>query len=315
MGRRLKFHSVSVIYFDMVRRCESIREAARRLNVASSAVNRQILKLEDDFGAPLFDRLSSGLKLTPAGELFARHVGVVLLDVERLRSELEAMEGIRSGHVELVTVETLAVDLLPTVIQQMNDRYPRVSIGVSVAGSEAIPDALVAGKADLGLAFALPKHDELQQLALGHFRLGAIVSPTHPLAIKESVKFSACADYDLILSKPDISIRHRIAPLLKSANISKRARLESSSLELAKQMVLRGTGIAFQTIFGIESQTKTGQLRMLPLIDNGGVFCDLGLYMRSGRYIPGAVDAFARLLTDEILLRERREETSLLTAR
>jgi Bacterial regulatory helix-turn-helix protein, lysR family len=42
MARRLKFHSVAVTYFDMVRRCESIREAARRLNVASSAVNRQI---------------------------------------------------------------------------------------------------------------------------------------------------------------------------------------------------------------------------------------------------------------------------------
>ena len=75
MARRLKFHSVAVTYFDMVRRCESIREAARRLNVASSAVNRQILKLEDDIGAPLFDRLNSGLRLTPAGELFARHIG------------------------------------------------------------------------------------------------------------------------------------------------------------------------------------------------------------------------------------------------
>ena len=34
MARRLKFHSIAVTYFDMVRRCESIREAARRLNVA-----------------------------------------------------------------------------------------------------------------------------------------------------------------------------------------------------------------------------------------------------------------------------------------
>ncbi|PBX80672.1 hypothetical protein CJT70_33610, partial [Pseudomonas aeruginosa] len=42
-------------------------EAARRLNVASSAVNRQILKLEDEIGAPLFDRLPGGLRLTGAG--------------------------------------------------------------------------------------------------------------------------------------------------------------------------------------------------------------------------------------------------------
>lgn len=307
MARRLKFHSVAVTYFDMVRRCASIREAARRLNVASSAVNRQILKLEDDIGAPLFDRLNSGLRLTPAGELFARHIGVVLHDVERLRVEFDAMEGLRAGHVELATVETLAVDLLPTVMEIMHQRYPRVTIGVSLCRADGIPDAIVTGDADLGLAFALPRHEELQQLALGHFRLGAIVPPGHPLSARVQVSFGACADYDLILGKPELSTRHRLAALLKAASIPGKARIESGSLELAKQMVLRGRGIAFQTRFGIEAQIEAKLLKMLPLTDGGGVFCDLGLYMRAGRYIPTAVDAFARILADEILLRERQE--------
>ena len=57
LNRTLRIHSAAICYFDMVRRCHSIREAARRLNVASSAVNRQILKLEDEVGAVLFERL------------------------------------------------------------------------------------------------------------------------------------------------------------------------------------------------------------------------------------------------------------------
>ena len=88
MTGKLRIHSPAIHYFDMVRRCNSIREAARRLNVASSAVNRQILKLEDEIGAPLFDRLPAGLRLTPAGEILTRHITVVLQDVERVRSEL-----------------------------------------------------------------------------------------------------------------------------------------------------------------------------------------------------------------------------------
>ncbi|MQT72106.1 LysR family transcriptional regulator, partial [Pseudomonas sp. FSL R10-0071] len=103
-------------------------------------------------------------------------------DVERLRVEFDAMEGLRAGHVELATVETLAVDLLPTVMEIMHQRYPRVTIGVSLCRADGIPDAIVTGDADLGLAFALPRHEELQQLALGHFRLGAIVPPGHPLS-------------------------------------------------------------------------------------------------------------------------------------
>ena len=72
MSRRLRIHSPAIHYFDMVRRCQSIREAARRLNVASSAVNRQILKLESEIGSPLFERLPAGLRLTAAGGLQVR---------------------------------------------------------------------------------------------------------------------------------------------------------------------------------------------------------------------------------------------------
>ena len=42
----------AIRYFDAMRRAKSIREAARQLNVASSAVNRQIIKLEEEVGAP-----------------------------------------------------------------------------------------------------------------------------------------------------------------------------------------------------------------------------------------------------------------------
>ncbi|MEJ0071623.1 MAG: LysR family transcriptional regulator [Pseudomonadota bacterium] len=63
----LRIHASAIRYFDAVRRAGSIRAAARQLNVASSAVNRQILNLEAEIGTTLFSRLSAGLKLTAAG--------------------------------------------------------------------------------------------------------------------------------------------------------------------------------------------------------------------------------------------------------
>src|ERR1700751_3311474 len=91
----LRIHAAALLYFDAVRRAGSIREAARRLNVASSAVNRQILKLEAEIGAPLFDRFPDGIKLTWAGEAIARHVLVVLQDLDRARSDIEGLKGAR----------------------------------------------------------------------------------------------------------------------------------------------------------------------------------------------------------------------------
>lgn len=271
MSRKLHIHAPAIHYFDMVRRCHSIREAARRLNVASSAVNRQILKLEDEIGAPLFDRLPGGLRLTGAGEIFARHVTVVLQDMERVRSELDALQGLRTGHVEIATIEAVTSDLLPCVLKAMRERYPDITVGVTLLGSQAIPEAVSSGAVDLGLAFALPRSADLQQVSVGHFRLGAIVSPQHPLARHQAIAFADCVEHGLIMAKSELSIHHLLAPLQRRLREPRRAVLESSSLELSRQLARRGLGVAFQTRLGIEADIAQGELRFLPLKDNGGI--------------------------------------------
>ncbi|MBM7062881.1 LysR family transcriptional regulator [Pseudomonas sp. UL073] len=311
MSSKLRIHSPAIHYFDMVRRCHSIREAARRLNVASSAVNRQILKLEDEIGAPLFDRLPGGLRLTAAGEIFARHVTVVLQDVERVRSELDALQGLRTGHVEIATVEAVTADLLPRVLKDMRERYPQVTVGVTLLGSKSIPEAVLAGDVDLGLAFALPRSAELEQLSVGHFSLGAIVVPEHPLASRPAASFAQCAEHGLILAKSELSIHHLLAPLRERLRQPVQAILESSSLELSRQLARRGLGVAFQTRIGIEADLAADTLKHIPLNDGGGVHSDLGLYVRRGRHLPPAVEALARQLDAEIRLRERQEREQL----
>jgi len=307
MSRRLRIHSPAIHYFDMVRRCQSIREAARRLNVASSAVNRQILKLEAEIGSPLFERLPAGLRLTAAGEVFARHVLVVLQDAARASSELDALQGLRTGHVEIATVSGVTVDLLPSVLEGMTARYPHITVGVTSLGSQAIPEAVTSGQADIGIAFALRRTADFQQLGVGHFRLGAIVPADHPLAGRREVSFSTCAEHRLILAKSDLSIHHLLAPVLARTRSPQKAALETSSVELAAQMAKRGAGIAFQTRIGIEAELSTGTLVHLPLNDNGQVLSDLGVYVRSSRYLPVAVDAFVRALCEEITRREQYE--------
>ncbi|UCZ86509.1 LysR family transcriptional regulator [Pseudomonas sp. L5B5] len=309
-GRSLRIHSSAIHYFDMVRRCRSIREAARRLNVASSAVNRQVLKIEDEIGAPLFERLPGGLRLTLAGEAFSRHVSLVLHDLERMRLELDALRGLKSGHVEIATVEGATAGLLPVVLKRMRELYPQVTIGVTVQGSQAIPQALVNNQADLGLAFALPRAPEIRQLSVGHFRLGALVSPEHPLADRGSVNFATCAEHGLILAKSELSIHHLLAPLHKRLGLLDKPPLQSNSMELARQMARHGLGVAFQTRVGIEEDLDKGELVHVPLSDQGGIYSDLGLYARTGRDLPGAVEALAHLLDEEIGVRQRVERTA-----
>ncbi len=308
-NRARRIHAPMIVYFDAIRRAGSVREAARRLNIASSAVNRQLLKLEEELGMPLFERLPSGLKLTHAGSTFARHAIEVLQDAERVRSELEALQGLRTGHVEIAAVEGLSSDLVPNVLAKARERFPRVTIGISVMGSVAIPQALVSGDVDLGVAFSLDRSSDLQQLSVASFHIGAVVPPGHPLATNRALSVSACLSHSLILPKTDLSIRQQLAKAYAKLPVPA---IETSSVELAKQLALRGLGVAFQTRIGIERELAQGQLVHVPIQKPMPLRSDLGVYVRAARSPPVAVHALADIIAAEIAQHAARETDTAL---
>jgi len=292
---KLRIHAASLHYFDAVRTAGSIREAARRLNVASSAVNRQILGLEAEIGHPLFERLSAGLKLTASGEIVAHHVIGLLRDAERMEAELDALQGLRAGHVELLTLEGLCHGIAPASIAALGARSPRVTVGVGIMPTEDIPDAVVHGDAHLGLAFEVPPRPELRRLGVAHFPLGAVVLPSSPLASRGSIAANDCRDHTVILPKTNFANRRQLHPVLYQAGMTARARYEAGSIELMKQLVLRGLGVALMTRVGVEAELDAGRLVHVPLRHGRGyVLSELGLFTRAASALPIAAETFAQ---------------------
>ena len=100
-------HSRLLKYLDEVARLGSIRKASARLNVASSAINRQILALENELGTPIFERMPRRLRLTATGEVLESRPmerGTVWTAVERLRAlairAFEAVDGSGLGRCD-----------------------------------------------------------------------------------------------------------------------------------------------------------------------------------------------------------------------
>ena len=114
-------------YVDEVARAGSIRKAAEQLNVTASAVNRRITDLEEELGAPLFERLPRGVRLTAAGELFVHYLRKQHGEVERMKSQIEDLKGLRRGTVRLACSQALALDFLPRAIAEFRKRTPRSS--------------------------------------------------------------------------------------------------------------------------------------------------------------------------------------------
>lgn len=287
---RLRIHSASLLYFDAVRRDRSIRAASRRLNVTASAINRQILDLEEEIGTPLFERLPSGMQLTAAGEFLARHVITVLRDAERFQLEVDALHGMQRGHVSILSLEGLCHHLIPETITAMNEKHPGITFSVGILKSEDIPHAITEGDAHLGIVFQMPERADLRHLASVRVPIGAAVSPRSPLANRPWITPNDLNDQAIILPKANFANRHQ----LQQAGLVIRSQYECGSIELMKQLVLRDQGIALMTRIGLEAELKSGSLVHIPIRNAMSyIYSELSLFSSINRSLPIAAEIYA----------------------
>jgi len=292
-------HAKAIRYFDAIRRLGSIRAAARQLHVDPSAVNRQLLNLEEEIGEPLFDRLPKGLELTQAGEIFAQHVITVLQDEQRTQLELAKLQGMERGEVRVACAEGLNTDFLPNALETMMARHPGVRIQTFAHGSTQVGERVLNGDADIGVAFSLPPRAELRCLQAERFRLGAIMAPSHPLANKPGVELRECIGYPLILASPGVALHTLLEPFLAALPSSLPSLLHTDSIELMRQLAARGRGLAFHSRVGLDALLEDGRLVYKRLRDNVPV-AQLGIYVRAERTLPPAIEVCAALLGEEL---------------
>jgi DNA-binding transcriptional LysR family regulator len=309
MGKApIRFHAASIIYFNAVRRDGSFRAAARSLNVASSAINRQILKLETEIGAPLFERVTGGLRLTPAGDAFSRHVVAVLQDFDRLRHDIDTLSKGQAGSINLAIVESICESIIPGAIAEFHARAPRVSVEARVLGSLQLPAMIANGDADIGVGFAISKTRELQRVSAAEFRLGAVVAAGHELADRRRITLKECANFPLILPDPSLGTHRLLQPLIGSLDEEPGAVVRANSIELMRELAEKGVGVSFHTIIGIERLLQLKRLAFIPLDAGGPVWSDLGIYVRRGRLLAPHFDTAISIISNAILQRKEEED-------
>ena len=150
----------SLRYLDQVARSGSIQKAAKEANVAASAIDRQILLLEQELDVELFERLPRGMRLTAAGDALVTLARRWRADERRVASEIKQLQGVNQGHVRLVAMDSHANGFLPRFIERLAIEQPRISLEVEVASPDGALTSLLAGSADIAAIFNLtPRRD------------------------------------------------------------------------------------------------------------------------------------------------------------
>lgn len=296
-------HSPFIRYFDEVRRCGSIRQAARKLHVASSAVNRQILKVEEALGVTLFERTSQGLRLTPAGQRLAEHVERTLSDAQRSLADIRALRDRAAGQVILAGPESIIEHLLPPVLARFHTTQPRASSVFRAASdiTQKLPELLGNGEIDLALTFDPQPHSSIRVLEQRQLPVGAIMTLDHPLAARTEVTLSDCAGYPLVLPDPTWPLRSRLDELITEAGLESAVITSSNSVELLRLMIGNRLGIGFQTVVGIEQQIERKELVLVPIRHQDRVLTQiLAMCVAAARPPTPALSQMIELLQDRL---------------
>ena len=279
-------HATVLRYFLEVARSGSIRKAAQRLFVASSAVNRQILQLEAELGTELFDRLPTGIRLTAAGEVVLRHVRTTLHDFELLRSELDAQKGERTGHVSIVAMDSLFVDLLPNAVEEFAEEFPAVTFTLIAMSPSEVPAKVAAGEADIGICFVTRAPPGTEIVASAAFPIGVVMATSHPLAGQAQIRYEDCRGYPFVLSHGRWPIYDTLAPAFAEFWDTIEPRVSSNVSPLLKRSVVAGRGIAFFSRLGFTKEIAAGEAVWRPLDDPAINKLRAGIIVGRGRTLP-----------------------------
>ncbi len=278
-------------YVDAVAHHGSIRKAAEALHVASSAVNRRILDLEDEIGFPLFERLPRGVRATAAGELFLVFVRRSLKELRQLEAQIDGLRGLARGHVRVAVAESVTTRLLPDAIADYQGRHPGVAFSVTVDGPERLQKLLLQDAVDLIFTHAPIRDRGIDVMASAAQPLCALVSPDHPLSTRKTVRLHDCVAYPIAMPDETLAARAFLDAALRRASITLEPALVSNSVETTKIFARTRQGVCFS--FHIGHQADVSGMVPIPLSDPVLVDTRLELASRRGRVLPVAAAAFA----------------------
>lgn len=293
--------SKAALYFDEVARRGSIRHASERLNIAASAIDRQILQLERRLDVRLYDRLPSGIRLTAAGELAVDAIRRANRDFERLSNQIDELRGLRRGEVQVAAAEG-AMNILGAGLCAMRTDYPGIVPRVRIMSANAAIEAVDAGEADVGLTFNAPTLRTVRVAASVTFRMGIVVPPEHALAHRSQTTLVECGPLPLVVPDDSISLRRMLDQAwARTIGGHLSPAVEANSLAMLKSLVRGGAGVGILSAIDVFDEVRRGELLFIPLIDDAVPMSVLTIISDQRRALTTAASLLMDRVRDRLL--------------
>ncbi|GAB3629831.1 LysR family transcriptional regulator [Pandoraea terrae] len=287
-------------YFLEVARTGSLSRASERLHVAVSALSRQIAKLEEDIGAPLFERRPRGMVLSEAGALLAEHARRVLLDAERVTSEIRGLSAVGRATIRIASSEGGARDFLPQVITRFREAYPGAHFHLDVLSPLEATQRVRDGEADIAVCFNIAPEKGVRVVHAERAPIFALVAQRHPLAQHSEVALADLLPYPIALANTGATIRQMFDLCCSLEGLLFEPVFVSNYHAALHSLVRDGKTVTLTGLLTVRSRLAPEGLAAIPIRNPELHQRTLQVQTMAGRTLPAPVEAFLGLLIDAI---------------
>src|ERR1700686_2087995 len=275
-------------YFCAVAESGSFSRAAEQSHVSQPSLSQQILKLEDELGARLFDRLGRSVRLTEVGKTFLPRARAVLRELEAARGDVVERKDSVGGAICVGVIPTIAPYFLPAQLTFLSRRFPQARVTVVEEITPVLLDRLRASKVDLAI-LALPiRGHEFETFPLLTERLFAALPPGHKLAKRRALSLKDLRAQPFLLLRDGHCFRDTAVAAYDRARLHPQIIFESGQFTSLLSMVGAGMGVSIVPEMAIEKQS---QCRYIRIADDQAART-IGTVVLRGRSLTRAHNAF-----------------------
>lgn len=245
----------------------SFSKAADAVFLAQASVSERIATLERAIGTKLLDRLGRQVVPTKAGQLLYKHA-VLLLDMKRTaRMEMENFLGLKQGEIHMGGSTIPGEYILPEVIGRFNEKYPLVSVMLTIGDTSEIEGRVLEGDLELAIIGSKSNHKSLISHTLWKDELVLAVPVQHRWAKKDSVSIKELFQEPFILREVGSGTLKIMEDYLQDSrgkdtrHLQVVARFGTSTA--VKEGIKAGLGVSVLSSRAINTELKTGILKAL----------------------------------------------------
>lgn len=290
-------------YILKVADCQNITRAAEQLFVTQPALSNFISKTEEELGAKIFNRGTSPLTLTQAGEQYVKTARMILSLQENLKRDIDNLNHCRDGVITLGLSDMRATCLLPFVLPEFKRLYPNVVIRTTESSSRNVEENVRNGVVDIGIIPLFDYSSEFASQILYDEELVLVSAQelSHERgSVRSWVSIEDVTGQDFVLLQPGNRIRKAVEVMFLEHGVKPRSVMDSTNNMTA--YMIASTGLALAIVpEAVVRMMNPVRIPRVYSIGKAGFHWNAGAIWREDMVLSAAHQQLLRLLKNRYL--------------